>query len=152
MHKMIALLSALLLTVATLGGCASWDNSDTGTLLGGAAGAALGTQIGHGSGKTAAIVLGALGGAALGNYVGNRFDRLDRQRFGSALESTRTGQTSTWSNPDTNNSYSVTPTRTYQQNQRPCRDFTMNAKVDGQPKTVTGTACRQPDGSWKVVS
>lgn len=41
----------------------------TGTLLGGAAGGALGHQIGGGSGKDVATVAGALGGAYMGGKV-----------------------------------------------------------------------------------
>lgn len=152
MLKTIGLFSALLLAAAAISGCANWNRSDTGTLAGGAAGGAIGSQIGHGSGKTIAVVAGTLAGAALGNYVGHRMDQKDRQRLGSTLESNKTGSTSHWTNPDTDSSYSVTPTRTYKKGQQPCRDFTMNAKVNGKPKKVTGTACRQSNGEWKVVN
>lgn len=152
MYKTLSLVSALVLAVSMIGGCANWTNSDTGTLLGGAAGGALGSQIGSGSGTTIATVVGTLAGAALGNKVGQHFDQNDRQHFGTALESNQTGKTSSWSDPDNNENYSVTPTRTYQQGEQPCRDFTMDANVDGQPKKVTGTACRQSNGTWKVVN
>ena len=56
-----------------------------------------------------------------------------------------------WRNPDTGDTYSVTPTRTYETEQGPCREFTMQASIGGRPDTVYGTACRQSDGSWKVV-
>lgn len=152
MYKTIGLLSVLLLAVSLIGGCANWKNSDTGTLLGGAAGGALGSQIGHGSGKSIATVIGTLGGAALGNKVGHHFDQKDRKHFGSALESNKTGKTSQWTNPDSNKSYSVTPTKTYKQGDQPCRNFTMDAQVKGQPKKVHGKACRQSNGTWKVVN
>lgn len=152
MYKIITLFSALIVAIAMIGGCANWKHSDTGTLLGGAAGGALGSQIGHGSGKSIATVVGTLAGAALGNKVGHHFDQNDRQHFGTALESNQTGSTSHWSDPDNNKSYSVTPTRTYKQGNQPCRDFTMDAQVNGQPQKVTGTACRQSDGTWKVVN
>lgn len=152
MKKSLTLLGATALLVTSISGCANWQNSDTGTVLGGVAGGALGSQIGSGTGSTIATVVGTLAGAALGNKVGQRFDQKDRNQFGSALESNQTGNTSSWSNPDTNNNYSVTPTNTYQQGNQPCRNFTMNANVNGQPDKVQGTACRQPNGSWKVQS
>jgi len=40
-----------------------------GALIGGVVGAALGNQVGHGSGKAAATGLGAVGGAVLGNKI-----------------------------------------------------------------------------------
>ncbi|AWN16859.1 RT0821/Lpp0805 family surface protein [Salinisphaera sp. LB1] len=152
MYKTITLFSALVLAVSMIGGCANWKNSDTGTLLGGAAGGALGSQIGSGTGTTIATVVGTLAGAALGNKVGQHFDQKDRRQFGTALESNQTGKTTSWNDPNSNESYSVTPTRTYKQGNQPCRDFTMNATINGQPKKVTGTACRQPNGTWKVVN
>ncbi len=44
-------------------------NSVVGTVLGGAAGAAIGHQIGGGSGKDVATAAGAIGGAYAGNKV-----------------------------------------------------------------------------------
>ena len=32
-----------------------------------------------------------------------------------------------------------------------CRDYTVQATADGKPETVTGHACRQADGSWRVA-
>ncbi|MDA3920674.1 MAG: RT0821/Lpp0805 family surface protein [Salinisphaera sp.] len=153
MIKSLSLIGAVVLAVSSISGCANWSNSDTGTVVGGAAGGALGSQIGgKGAGRTIATVVGTLAGAALGNRVGGHFDNRDRNQLGSALESNQTGSTSSWTNPDTNNNYSVTPTRTYEQGNQPCRNFTMNANVNGKPEKVNGTACRQPDGTWKVQS
>ena len=90
--------------------------------------------------------------AALGRRIGDNFGQRDRQQFGSALETNQTGSTSSWTNPDTNDNYSVTPTNTYNNGNQPCREFTMNANVNGKPDKVTGTACRQSDGTWKVQS
>ncbi|HEY0972984.1 MAG TPA: glycine zipper 2TM domain-containing protein [Solimonas sp.] len=47
-------------------------NSVAGTILGGAAGAAIGHQIGGGSGKDAATAVGAVGGAYAGNKVAKK--------------------------------------------------------------------------------
>ena len=33
-----------------------------------------------------------------------------------------------------------------------CRPYQTNATVGGLPTRVTGTACRQPDGSWVAVN
>jgi len=32
----------------------------------------------------------------------------------------------------------------------PCREYTLEALIGGQPETIYGTACRQADGSWKM--
>jgi surface antigen len=44
----------------------------------------------------------------------------------------------------------VTPVRTYQAGGTYCREFQSNVTIDGKPDKAYGTACRQPDGSWKV--
>lgn len=150
MKKSLSILGATCLVAASISGCANWQNSDTGTVLGGAAGGAVGSQIGSGTGTTIATVVGTLAGAALGNRIGGNFDHSDRRQFGSALESNQTGNTANWTNPDTNDNYAVTPTKTYSDGNQPCRNFTMNANVNGQPDQVQGTACRQSDGTWKV--
>ncbi|HZD26388.1 MAG TPA: hypothetical protein VE631_09030 [Alphaproteobacteria bacterium] len=33
-----------------------------------------------------------------------------------------------------------------------CREYGNTVTIGGKPQRVTGTACRQPDGSWKVIS
>lgn len=146
-----SLLVCATLSLALASGCAL-NRKQTGTVLGGAAGAAAGSTIGSGSGRTAAIVLGGLLGAAAGRSVGQHMDEQDRVRTAQVMEKSRTGSPTSWTNPDTGDNYTVTPTRTYDVAGDPCRDFTMDANVDGQPSTVKGTACRQADGTWRVVN
>lgn len=33
-----------------------------------------------------------------------------------------------------------------------CREFTRTIVIDGEEQTAYGTACRQSDGSWKIVN
>lgn len=77
-------------------------------------------------------------------------DENDRRRTVRLLETTPTGHSSRWRNPDTGAPYVVTPTRTFDQRGAPCRDYTVDAMVAGRPDKVTGTACRQGDGNWRV--
>jgi surface antigen len=139
--------AALLTSALLLGSCAT--SEQTGQLLGGVAGAAAGTQVGDGTGRTIATIGGAVIGAYIGGRVGSGMDNRDRQQSQNALENTETGQRTRWVNPDTGYSYDLVPTNTYQANQRPCRDYTMEAVIDGRNETINGTACRQADGSWQ---
>ncbi len=144
--------AVLLITSLFLGACQEVRNEDVGTVVGGALGGLLGAQVGDGSGQIAAAVAGALVGAYLGGRIGKSMDEADRVKANQALETNPTGQTSSWNNPDTGNSYAVTPTRTYRPNDdSPCRDYTTDAWIDGQREVVEGTACRQPDGTWRVI-
>lgn len=135
----------------SVGVSACATHQQTGALIGGATGAAVGSTIGKGGGRTAAIILGAILGTAVGARIGQSMDEQDRINTAYAMERNPTGTTSSWVNPDTGASYAVTPTRTYDTAQGPCREFTMNANVGDQPQQVYGTACRQADGSWKIV-
>ena len=146
--KLIA--GILLLSSATMlmNGCATREQ--TGQVIGGAAGAAAGSQVGGGSGRTIATIGGAILGAAIGGNVGERMDENDRQQAASVLENAETGTSTEWVNPDTSDRYAVMPTNTYQSDAgQPCRDYTMDAVIDGRNETINGTACRRADGTWE---
>lgn len=128
-----------------------------GTLMGAAAGGIAGSNVGKGQGRTAAIIAGTLAGAWLGSEIGRSLDRADRaamqQTTQTALENNQSGQTSTWSNPDSGNSGTVTPQAATTNNAgQPCREYHQTVMIGGQEETAYGTACRQEDGSWKIVS
>ncbi len=128
-----------------------------GAILGGVVGGLLGSQVGGGKGKLAATAAGTLLGVYLGSSVGKSLDKADRiyanQTANSALERNSIGQSSSWSNPDSGHSGSVTPTRTVQTyGSSPCRDYETTVTIDGRTETAVGRACRQSDGTWKVVN
>lgn len=128
-----------------------------GTIIGGALGGVAGSQFGSGKGQLAMVGLGALLGAFAGSEVGKSLDKADqeyaRQTSYKALETAPVGNQSTWSNPDSGNYGTVTPTKTYQQADGTyCREFHQTIVVGGNTEQAYGTACRQPDGSWKIVS
>jgi surface antigen len=149
--KFCALVTAAALGLA-LSGCESPPSQQqSGTVIGGVLGGALGSQIGHGTGRAAATVIGTLIGATIGGNVGRSMDQTDRLRTAQALETVRTGRSSTWRNPDTGAEYTVTPTRTRQAAEGPCREYTVDATVAGRPERVYGQACRQKDGSWRAA-
>jgi len=125
---------------------------DIGGLIGAGTGAYVGSQIGNGTGQLAAVAIGALLGGYLGGSLGENMDELDRRRANSTLETTPTGSTVAWNNPDTGIDYKVTPTNTYEEASGPCRDYTTEAVIDGRAEVVHGTACRQSDGSWHAVN
>lgn len=144
-------LVVLVLSVA-VGGCAQAPTREqTGMVIGGILGGYLAKDIGKSEGEeAAATIIGTLLGAALGGAIGRSMDEVDRLKTGSTLETVRTGVSSTWRNPDTGTHYTVTPTRTFETASGPCRDFTVEAMIEGRTETVYGTACRQPDGTWRM--
>jgi surface antigen len=127
-------------------------------VLGALGGAALGGGIAAlAGGGTGAIVGATLGGALLGGFVGNRLDARDKQMASQAaqqaFENSQAGQPTVWNNPDSGNSGSITPTRTYElANGTYCRQYQQTITIGGEPQQSYGTACRQPDGTWKIQS
>lgn len=128
-----------------------------GTIIGAATGAVVGSNLGKGTGNTVGVALGTLAGAWLGSSIGQSLDELDRMKMANttqdALEHKPIGETSSWSNPDSGNSGTITPTKTYYKpnESEPCREYSSTVTIDGQLETITGTACRRPDGTWRTV-
>jgi len=141
------------ITSISLAGCADMTKQDVGTVTGGVAGGLLGSQFGGGSGKLLAVGAGALAGAFIGGAIGKNMDETDKLKMTQTLESNSVGQPAYWQNQKTGTSYTVVPTRnvTVDGNQY-CREYRSTANVAGKNQQIYGTACRQPDGSWKVES
>ncbi len=134
-----------------LAGCAPMNNEGVGTITGGVVGGLLGSQFGSGSGQVMAAAGGALLGAYLGGQIGKTMDRQDQLEMQRALETAPTGRAVVWVNPN-GNRYTVQPTRTYYRSQQPCREYTTKAIIGGKTEQIYGRACRQADGSWRVVN
>ncbi|MEQ9489876.1 MAG: RT0821/Lpp0805 family surface protein [Alphaproteobacteria bacterium] len=151
-------IAAVVVVLFMASACAQQGTKQTVGGLGGAVlGGLLGSQVGGGSGRLWATGAGVLLGAIVGSEIGRGLDEVDKQQMAqtteASLEHTKTGATSTWSNPDTGNSGTVTPTSTYQASSGEyCREYRQTVDVGGEEQEAYGTACRQPDGSWKIVN
>lgn len=151
----LALVAALGST--TLAGCQDMQNNPKqtgGAVLGGLGGGLLGSTIGKGSGNTAAIIGGTLIGALVGSEVGKSLDRADKLQMErstqTALETAPSGRATSWNNPDSGHSGTITPTSTFYRGDLPCREFTSMVTIDGKNQPAKGTACRQSDGTWRL--
>ena len=130
-------------TKATIGGL---GGAAAGGLIGAAAG-------GGGAGIAAGVLLGGLLGGAAGHMLDQRDKQMAQKTANQALETAPSGVATQWKNPDSGNKGSVTPRRTYQTaSGQYCREYTQTITIGGRPQTSYGTACRQPDGQWKIVS
>jgi surface antigen len=151
----IVAISMLLLVPLT--GCQTISDNPK-TSIGGFGGAATGGLIAAAAGGGgAAIAAGVIGGALLGGLLGNLLDQRDKEMqakaASQAFESSPSGKSVGWQNPDSGHSGIVTPTRTYQTAEGSyCREFTQTVTIDGKKENSYGTACRQPDGSWRIVN
>ncbi len=151
------ILSIALITV--MSACANLpaSNQTQGTVAGGAIGALIGSTIGDGRGTVWATSAGAIGGALVGSHIGKRLDQNDKlvmqKATYRALEHTKSHSKSVWNNPDSGNKGAVTPTKTlHMTDGRVCREYTSMIEVGGKAETGYGKACREDDGSWRIIS
>ncbi|MCF6216578.1 MAG: glycine zipper 2TM domain-containing protein [Emcibacter sp.] len=139
---------------------ASCTKQESGTLLGAIGGAVVGSAIGGkggGTGKVIAVAAGTLAGAYIGSEIGKSLDRADRQAMREktqySLENTPSGEATTWYNPDSGNSGTITPQPAYSNKaDEYCREYQQTVTVAGKTETAYGTACRQEDGTWKIIN
>jgi len=155
-----------LLTVAVIGGLAmpaltactqgGLTNQDVGTGIGAVTGAVLGSQFGEGSGKTVAAVVGALAGAWAGNKVAAGMTAQDRGYYESAATravAAPVGQQIAWYNPQSGSQGTITPVREGRDSTgNACREYQQTVTIGGKTTQAYGTACKQADGSWKILN
>ena len=153
MHKLkipyIAIAGAL-----AIAGCQA-SNETVGQATGAIAGGVIGNQFGGGSGRVAATIVGALAGGVIGGSIGRGLDNRSREAAlaaeYNALERGTVGQPVAWQG--TNGTYGqVVPQQPYQVGSQNCRRYTHTIYIDGVPQEASGTACRNPDGTWRPLS
>ncbi len=154
-----AAMMVAVLSLGTLSACVTDQGTKqvVGSVLGAGAGGYAGSKFGKGKGQLAATAAGAVFGGLLGNSVGQSLDRADQiyaQRAQQTATQAPIGQTIAWSNPNTGNHGTVTPTREGVQTQSGayCREYQTEVIVGGNPQVGYGTACRMPDGDWQIQS
>lgn len=144
-----------------LAGCANQpDNTRQigGGLLGAGAGGLAGAALAKNSSsatRAAATGIGAVLGLAIGSEIGRYMDEQNRQRSYTAWNQATNapvGQPIHWNNPNSGNYGTVVPVRDgYHQNGAYCREFQQTIVVGGRTEQAVGTACRQPDGTWRTI-
>jgi surface antigen len=152
-------LTPVLLLVFLLAACSSTTpQPGTKTVIGAAGGGAAGGLIAAAAGASPAAIAGSvILGGLVGGAIGDRLDAADRREAQAAahqaLETTPTGTTVSWQNPDSGNSGTYTPTHTYQtESGQYCREYEQVIYIQGEQHQAYGTACRQEDGTWKIVN
>ncbi len=149
-----ALVSGLMAVGSTPGQA---DNELLGGLLGGGAGAGVGGLLGGGKGAAIGGILG-LGLGALGANRLSKQDEPEERAYVAPPPAYQSG-------------YAAPPPPAYQQGYAPpaqpaqqapaataaydtsyCREYTNTTMIDGQEQVTHGLACRQADGSWRIVN
>ena len=156
-------LAAALITIALLTACASTGNprrdavrnqETAGALIGGVIGGVIGHQFGDGRGQDAMTILGAATGALIGGRLARdrAISRYEQEAAYLAFESTPSGRPVPWHDPDGYSQGRYVPMRTWRNTSgRYCREYQQVVVIDGREQRAYGTACRQSDGSWRVM-
>ena len=122
-----------------------------GAIMGGAIGGVIGAQVGEGAGRNIAILVGTAAGALLGSHIGGKMDEADRACVGEALEKAGDNRTVAWAGGDGSTTYRVTPLARRPGTDPACRMFELQAATSAGSSTSNAQACRDPDGSWRVI-
>jgi surface antigen len=164
MHMRKTLLCGVLAAALGLGATGTaraQDNTLTGALLGGAAGAGVGYAFGKGKGAA----IGGVTGLALGALAGNSIDR-SRERTYAAPPPTYYAPppppAGYYYAPAPAPAYSYYPAQpayapppapapTASYSTANCREYSGTIIIDGREQPSYGTACLQPDGTWRIV-
>jgi surface antigen len=123
------------------------NTAAVGAVLGGVAGAAVGSRASD-EDRPVAIILGATLGAVIGAKIGQEIDEGDRACMGHALELVGEKKTVVWTNAATGVTYRLTPTRNLGTRQQPCREFKTVLAAGKKRDAVSGVACRRGNGEW----
>ena len=98
--------------------------------------------------------MSAMDGGLIGCSVGTGLTQGDRrlalQAEYRALEHTAAGRAVYWQG--SRGSGAVTAAQPYRVGSQDCRQYTQAVNVGGQVRTARGTACRNPDGSWTLLT
>jgi len=153
---LVAALGACTQTGGTQPGQFGVNNTTGGTLLGAGLGGLLGNQFGHGAGKGVMTAAGVVAGGLIGHSIGAQLDQADKRAMArttqTALETGQPNQPLPWRNQDSGHRGAITPGQYYQTADGGyCREYQQTVTIGGETQQAYGTACRQPDGTWKIV-
>ena len=140
--------AASLLLAGCMGG---GPKQNAGALTGAVAGGLIGSAVGNGN--IGAVAAGAVIGGVIGNEIGASLDAQDRKLAMDAeyraLEYGKPGAATEWRG---RGGYGeVVAAAPYRVNDYSCRDYTHTIYINGRPEVARGTACKQPDGTWRPV-
>lgn len=128
-------------------GAVHCNSERVGQVIGGIAGAAIGNQVGRGSGRALATVGGAVAGVLIGGNVGRQIDVNNQACIAKALEFAPVGQRIEWSNA-TEPQYAVIPGRVQRRGGQYCRRYDAEVFTQDGWQPTRGMACRRSDGVW----
>jgi surface antigen len=130
------------------------ENTTIGAVTGAVVGGVAGSAIGSGAGQVVAIGAGAIIGALIGGEIGQSMESSDNTKAYYAMEHNPPHKATHWKNKKTGKHYTFVPTseRMSLNGNTDCRHYHAIIYTNGKKQQVTGTACRQSNGTWQSVS
>ena len=145
---MKAILILLTATLA-LGGCASGGSRSA------ASGSLLGSFAGSGS-PAGGAGLAAIGSGLIGGAVGASLEPGDRrlalEAEYQALEYTMAGKPVSWTGTSNGSAGEVVAFQPYRVGSQDCRQYMHTVTMGARSRTMRGSACRNQDGSWTLLT
>ena len=143
------------LAAAVVAGCGPEGptKQDTGLAIGAITGGVIGSQFGRGAGRAVGTAAGIIIGGIVGSEIGRAMDRQDRllaqEAEYEAFERGPSGAPRRWRNAENGHYGEIVPRAPYRRGEVYCRDYEHTVFIGGRREIVRGTACRNPDGSWR---
>lgn len=157
-NSLICAILAASLVLGAHGAARAQDNTLTGALLGGAAGAGVGYAFGKGKGAA----IGGVTGLALGALAGNASERRAPRAVYAPPPAYYAPPPGYYYAPPPEPAYAYYPPQPAYAPPPPptpvgsystanCREYSGTIVIDGVEQRSYGTACLQPDGTWRIV-
>jgi len=128
-----------------------------GIIAGALIGGLLGNVAGSGGGRTGATIAGVIVGGAVGAALTSNLDCEDRsyayKTYYDGFNAGRPNATYRWQNPRNDHRGEFRVANYYNDPAGfRCANYSQVIYVQGRPQEARGRACRQPDGTWAIVS
>jgi surface antigen len=134
-------------------GCSPYNTQNQNTGIGAVGGAVVGGLAGAAVGTGAAVGVGIVGGALIGGLIGHSMDHSDYYQANYAMTNMPKHTAHHWRGKN-GTMYTVIPTSKAMAmyGHSHCRKFTMTATMkNGKKERMHGVACRKANGMWETV-
>ena len=139
------------MAVALLAGCVNTTQEATKSAE--SVGGTISSKYGNASGKVASSGTGPLLGAFIGGAAIEPSDAAAAETAAKRAYAAPVGDQVGWNNPATGHHGSLITTREgYNNAGQYCREFRQTVTTKNKTELAYGTACKQGDGTWKIVA
>lgn len=160
MNTRTTIIATMLCGGLAMGGPATASDATTSAAIGGLSGALLGSWVGSDEHHSRNAVLLGLIGAGTGYAIGNENDKSVAPQVSQVMVPIATAGTAAasapirWAAPGNSGGYqmlSAPPAYGHVRARNRCEPVEVDVWMNGRPRVIETTACRQPDGAWVIA-